>query len=67
MSFVNLLIQLILQTTREKITLIFGFLEKTMLKNEILNFCYLGTYIEKFDNTARILNTRQYLFLDEKK
>ena len=60
-------IQLILQTTREKIALIFGFLEKTMLKNEILNFCYLGTYIEKFDNTARILNTRQYLFLDEKK
>ena len=60
-------IQLILQTTREKIALIFGFLEKTMLKNEILNFCYLGTYIEKFDNTARILNTRQFLFLDEKK
>ena len=60
-------IQSILQTTREKIALIFGFLEKTMLKNEILNFCYLGTYIEKFDNTARILNTRQYLFLDDKK
>ncbi len=60
-------IQLILQTTKEKIALIFGFLEKTMLKNEILNFCHLGTYVEKFDNTARILNTRQYLFLDEKK
>ena len=53
--------------TREKIALIFGFLERSMLKNEILNFCYLGTFIERFDNTVRILNTRYYLLLDEKK
>jgi len=60
-------IQIIIKNTREKIALIFGFLERSMLKNEILNFCYLGTFIERFDNTARILNTRYYLLLDEKK
>ncbi len=60
-------IQTIIKNTREKIALIFGFLERSMLKNEILNFCYLGTFIERFDNTARILNTRHYLLLDEKK
>ena len=37
-----------------------------MLKDEILSFCSLGTYIEKFNNTARILNTRQYLLVEEK-
>ena len=60
-------IQTIIKNTREKIALIFGFLERSMLKNEILNFCYLGTFIERFDNTVRILNTRYYLLLDEKK
>ncbi len=60
-------IQIIIKNTREKIALIFGFLERSMLKNEILNFCYLGTFIERFDNTVRILNTRYYLLLDEKK
>ena len=60
-------IQTLIKNTREKIALIFGFLERSMLKNEILNFCYLGTFIERFDNTARILNTRYYLLLDEKK
>ncbi len=60
-------IQTIIKNTREKIALIFGFLERSMLKNEILNFCYLGTFIERFDNTARILNTRYYLLLDQKK
>ena len=54
-------IQTIIKNTREKIALIFGFLERSMLKNEILNFCYLGAFIERFDNTARILNTRYYL------
>ncbi len=60
-------IQTIIKNTREKIALIFGFLERSMLKNEIINFCYLGTFIERFDNTVRILNTRYYLLLDEKK
>ena len=59
-------VQIIIKNIREKIALIYGFLQKTMLKDEILSFCSLGTYIEKFNNTARILNTRQYLLVEEK-
>ena len=59
-------VQTIIKNIREKIALIYGFLQKTMLKDEIMSFCSLGTYIEKFDNTARILNTRQYLLVEEK-
>ncbi len=59
-------VQAIIKNIREKIALIYGFLQKTMLKDEILSFCSLGTYIEKFNNTARILNTRQYLLVEEK-
>ncbi len=59
-------VQTIIKIIREKIALIYGFLDKTMLKDEILSFCSLGTYIEKFNNTARILNTRQYLLVEEK-
>ncbi len=46
-----------LNSIKKKIALIFGFVGKTMLKNEILNFCSLGTFIERFDNTIRMLNT----------
>ena len=59
-------VQTIIKNIREKIALIYGFLQKTMLKDEILSFCSLGTYIEKFNNTARILNTRQYLLVEDK-
>lgn len=59
-------VQILIKNIREKIALIYGFLQKTMLKDEILSFCSLGTYIEKFNNTARILNTRQYLLVEEK-
>ena len=59
-------VQTIIKNIREKIALIYGFLQQTMLKDEILSFCSLGTYIEKFNNTARILNTRQYLLVEEK-
>ena len=56
-------VQNILFQLREKIALIIGYLNNTMLRNEILYFCYLGTYIERFDNTARILDVRHFLFL----
>ena len=59
-------VQTLIKNIREKIALIYGFLQKTMLKDEIMSFCNLGTYIEKFNNTARILNTRQYLLVEEK-
>ena len=50
----------ILKKIKQKIALIFGFINKTMLRNEILSFCFLGTFIERFDNTVRILNTKYF-------
>ena len=53
----------ILYEIRKQITIVFGFTNETMLRNEILNFCHLGTYIERLDNTARILDVNHYLLL----
>lgn len=40
-----------------------GAMEGSMLRNEIFNFARLGTYIERADNTARILDVKYYLLL----
>ena len=37
-----------------------------MLRNEILNFCFLGTFLERFDNTLRILNAKFFRSSDNK-
>ncbi len=50
----------LLKKIKQNIALIFGFIDKTMLRNEILNFCFLGTFIERFDNTVRILSTKYF-------
>ncbi|MDF1728391.1 MAG: alpha-E domain-containing protein, partial [Sulfitobacter sp.] len=35
----------------------------TMLRNDIYDFCNLGTYIERIDNTARIIDVKYYSLL----
>ena len=35
----------------------------TMLRNEIFDFCNLGTYVERADNTARILDVKYWVLL----
>nr|WP_152045860.1 alpha-E domain-containing protein [Aureimonas psammosilenae] len=37
----------------------------TMLRNETFDFCNLGTFIERADNTARILDVKYWLLLPE--
>ena len=37
-----------------------------MLRNELLNFCSLGTFLERFDNTLRILNAKFFRSSDNK-
>ena len=32
-----------------------------MLRNEILNFCSLGTFLERFDNTYNTANFLEFL------
>lgn len=51
---------------KSNLALIFGFIHKTMLQNEILNFCFLGTFLERFDNTLRILNAKFFKSSDNK-
>ena len=40
-----------------------GATDRTMLHNQILNFINLGTFIERADNTARILDVKYYVLL----
>ena len=40
-----------------------GALHGTMLRNDIYNFSRLGTFIERSDNTARIVDSRYYVLL----
>ena len=53
----------VLATVRQQATLVRGAMEGTMLRNEIFNFARLGTYIERSDNTARILDVKYYVLL----
>jgi uncharacterized alpha-E superfamily protein len=34
-----------------------------MLRNDIFDFCRLGTFLERADNTARILDVKYYVLL----
>jgi uncharacterized alpha-E superfamily protein len=38
-------------------------MEGTMLRNEIFNFARIGTFIERADNTARILDVKYHVLL----
>ena len=53
----------VLATIRQQSGLVRGALYGTMLRNDIYNFCRLGTYIERMDNTARIIDVKYYSLL----
>ena len=53
----------ILDLIKRETALIRGAFHGTMLRNEIFNFSNLGTYIERADNTARILDVKYYVLL----
>lgn len=40
-----------------------GAMAGTMLRNEIYNFARIGTFVERADNTARILDVKYYVLL----
>ncbi|MES2493560.1 MAG: alpha-E domain-containing protein [Pseudomonadota bacterium] len=54
----DLLAQIRRQTTQVR-----GAMEGTMLRNEIFNFARIGTFIERADNTARILDVKYHVLL----
>ena len=53
----------VLAAVRRQATLVRGAMDGTMLRNEIFNFARIGTFIERADNTARILDVKYYLLL----
>ena len=53
----------VLASIRRQATLVRGAMEGTMLRNEIFNFARIGTFVERADNTARILDVKYYLLL----
>ena len=52
-----------LSTVRQRAGLIRGAMHGTMLRNDIYNFARIGTFIERADNTARILDVKYYVLL----
>ena len=53
----------VLSTIRTTAAVVRGALHGTMLRNEIYNFCRMGTFVERADNTARILDVKYYVLL----
>lgn len=53
----------VLAAIRRQITLVRGAMDGTMLRNEIHNFSRIGTFVERGDNTARILDVKYYVLL----
>ena len=53
----------LLGTIRRQSALVRGALHGTMLRNEIYDFARLGSFLERADNTARILDVKYYVLL----
>lgn len=53
----------VLDMIRRQSTQVRGAMMGTMLRNEIFNFARIGKFIERADNTARILDVKYYVLL----
>lgn len=53
----------VLAAIKRETALIRGAFHGTMLRNEIFDFSQIGTFIERADNTARILDVKYYVLL----
>jgi uncharacterized alpha-E superfamily protein len=53
----------VLAAIRRQTTLVRGAMDGTMLRNEIFNFARIGTFIERVDNSARILDVKYHVLL----
>lgn len=58
-------LQTVLDLVKRQTTLIRGAFYGTMLRNETFDFCNLGAFIERADNTARILDVKYWVLLPE--
>ena len=53
----------VLSAIRHQSSLVRGALHGSMLRNDIYDFCRLGTFLERMDNTARIIDVKYYSLL----
>ncbi|MAN72867.1 MAG: hypothetical protein CME84_02075 [Henriciella sp.] len=53
----------VLELIRQQSAQVRGALHGTMLRNDIFNFCRVGTFIERADNVARILDVKYFVLL----
>jgi uncharacterized alpha-E superfamily protein len=53
----------ILDQIKRQTALIRGSFHGTMLRNEIFDFAHIGIFLERADNTARILDVKYYVLL----
>lgn len=53
----------VLAAIRHQSALVRGALHGTMLRNDIYDFCRLGTFVERMDSTARIIDVKYYALL----
>lgn len=53
----------IIDAIKRRCGLIRGAFHGSMLRNELYNFARIGTFIERADNTARILDVKYYVLL----
>ncbi|WP_299141526.1 alpha-E domain-containing protein [uncultured Tateyamaria sp.] len=53
----------VLQVIRQRTAIVRGASHGSMVRNDIYNFCRIGTFFERADNTARILDQKYYILL----
>ncbi|MEM7719465.1 MAG: alpha-E domain-containing protein [Pseudomonadota bacterium] len=53
----------VLALIRQQASLVRGELHGSMLRNDVFDFARLGTFLERADNTARILDVKYYVLL----
>ena len=53
----------VLAMIRQQAALVRGELHGSMLRNDVFDFARLGTFLERADNTARILDVKYYVLL----
>ena len=53
----------VLQIIRQRSAFVRGALHGSMVRNDIYNFSRIGTFFERADNTARILDQKYYILL----
>ncbi len=53
----------VISLIRQQSALVGGALHGSMLRNDVFDFARLGTFLERADNTARILDVKYYVLL----